>query len=122
MPNWYNYQKEILINGTLVGSVAYEINIIGMDETYQTLELDVKPKCLREPYHIVAKLCVPWTRGFERYHHFTESDRSPMYVWVPSNRLRGYNTTDNPVKLHLTLDPECRYTITYVFQLSIIDW
>lgn len=83
-----------------------------MEETYQTLELEIKPKCIREPYHIVARLCVPWTKGFERFHYFTESDKSPMYIWVPVNRLRGYNTTENPVSVHLNLDPECRYTFT----------
>lgn len=114
MPNWYSYQKNMLLNSTTMGISSYQINVIGLDETYQTLELDIKPKCLREPYHIVARLCVPWTKGFERFYHFTESDKGPMYIWVPINRLRGYNTTENPVRVDLTLDPDCRYTIRWI--------
>lgn len=29
MPNWYSYNKEILIEDTLINSVTYQINITG---------------------------------------------------------------------------------------------
>lgn len=44
----------------------------GMDEPHQTIELTVKPRsCTKETHHAVAKICVPWTNGFERFHFFT---------------------------------------------------
>lgn len=71
MPNWYTYSRTILTNDTIFGATTYRISINGLDESYQALELNVKPICRKDKYHIVAKLCVPWTRGFERYHYFT---------------------------------------------------
>lgn len=71
MPSWYSYRKQIVTNDTVPGSSAYRIKIVGLDESYQALELKIKPQCRRNKYHVIAKLCVPWTRGFERFHYFT---------------------------------------------------
>lgn len=35
-----------------------------------------------------------------------------MYLYIPKTRPSGYNITENPIKVELTLDPACRYTIT----------
>lgn len=43
--------------------------------------------------------------------HFRESKKSPFYIYVPRSKPSGYNTTINPVKVELNLDPSCRYSI-----------
>lgn len=44
--------------------------LLGMDESFQSVEvLLVAKNCGNKPYHTTAKVCVPWTRGFERFHH-----------------------------------------------------
>ena len=36
------------------------------------LKLSVKPRSCSQPqYHSVLKLCIPWLRGFDRYHYLT---------------------------------------------------
>lgn len=52
--------------------MSFCITFVGMDETHQTVELNVKPRsCTKETHQAVAKICVPWTDGFERYNYFT---------------------------------------------------
>lgn len=98
MPKWYSFSNINILSDTLVGSMAYTIkfvgkssclpdfqfscssvrevfmfcNVLGLEESYQSLELEIKTRtCSKRQHHAVAKLCVPWTDGFERYHHFT---------------------------------------------------
>lgn len=43
-----------------------------MEETHQAIELTVRPRsCSTYEHQSVAKVCVPWTNGFDRYHFFT---------------------------------------------------
>ncbi|CAM6031630.1 unnamed protein product, partial [Sphagnum compactum] len=120
MPKWYSYTTEKLLDDTLMGSSLYTLKIKGMDETYQVIELNVKPRsCTKETHHAVAKICVPWTNGFERYHYFTESKTSPMYLHVPVSKPVGYNTTTIPINVDLHLDPTCRYKISIKNSLSM---
>lgn len=71
MPSWYSYRTQIIAADTVMGAGKYRLNIVGLDESYQAVEVEVNAQCSKSKYHVVAKLCVPWTRGFERYHHFT---------------------------------------------------
>lgn len=71
MPSWYSYRETQLTESTMMGAGAYRINFVGVEESYQSVQLHVSAKCQKSKYHVVAKLCVPWTRGFERYHYFT---------------------------------------------------
>lgn len=71
MSTWYSYTTEIVTEDTVIGAGKYRLNIVGLDESYQAIEVQVKAHCSKSKYHAVAKLCVPWTRGFERYHYFT---------------------------------------------------
>lgn len=113
MPKWYTFSKVKLLEETTIGSTVYNILINGMTDTYQTIELNVEPKsCSYKTHHSVGKVCVPWTDGFDRYHYFTETKKEKLYVYIPHLKPSGYNTTDNPVKVKLNLDPSCRYTIT----------
>ena len=155
MPKWYSFSNNNLISDTLVGTIAYTIQVtgtlltnwiveflsdyflyhsfVGLEETYQSLALEVKTRtCSKKQHHAVAKLCVPWTVGFDRYHHFTWVEAIPissMRKWfscfrysdienevmqlnVPVAKPSGYNTTENPVTIKLNLDPNCRYEIT----------
>lgn len=71
MPSWYWYRTQTLTDNTMMGAGAYRINFVGLEESYQSVELHIKAQCQKSKYHVVAKLCIPWTRGFERYHYFT---------------------------------------------------
>lgn len=71
MPSWYSYRNHLLTESTMMGAGTYRINFASVEESYQSVELHVSAKCLKSKYHVVAKVCVPWTRGFERYHYFT---------------------------------------------------
>lgn len=71
MPSWYSYRNHLLTDNTMLGAGTYRINFRSLDESYQAVELHVSAKCQKTKYHAVAKVCVPWTRGFERYHYFT---------------------------------------------------
>lgn len=100
------------------------------------MELEIKTRtCSKKQHHAVAKLCVPWTDGFDRYHHFTceniillkdneifnfsfyfgyfsDAETDIMQVNVPISKPSGYNASLNPVTVKLNLDPNCRYEIT----------
>lgn len=71
MPSWYSYSKHIVAEDTILGANKYRLNIMDLHESYQALELNINARCSKETYHVVTKICVPWTRGFERYHYFT---------------------------------------------------
>lgn len=71
MPSWYMYRTRTLTESTTLGANTYRINFPGMDESYQSVQLHLNVECQQPKYHVVAKLCVPWTRGYERYHYFT---------------------------------------------------
>ncbi|KAL5277878.1 PGAP1 family protein [Megaselia abdita] len=114
MPKWYSYQQKPLLEDTLIGASHYRIEINDLDEAHQALQVNVKPRsCSRSNNHAVAKICVPWSRGSERYQYITESEANPIYVHVPNTKPKKYNTTANPVTVDLYLDPNCRYTLSY---------
>lgn len=72
MPKWYSYQQKSLLEDTLVGASHYRIEISDLDEAHQSIQLNVKPRsCSRSTSHAVAKICVPWSRGSERYQYIT---------------------------------------------------
>lgn len=73
MPSWYMYLTQTLTESTMLGANSYRINFSGLDESYQSVQLHLDVQCQQpnQKYHVVAKTCVPWTRGFERYHYFT---------------------------------------------------
>lgn len=71
MASWYSYRTQTLTESTMLGANNYRINFVGLDESYQAVQLHLNVECQQPKYHVVAKLCVPWTRGFERYHYFT---------------------------------------------------
>lgn len=71
MPSWYSYRTRLLTENTMLGAGAYRISFPGLDESYQSIQLHINAHCQKSKYHVVAKVCVPWTRGFERYHYFT---------------------------------------------------
>lgn len=72
MPAWYSYTTSVIIKDTIPGANKYRISFDGLDEAYQAVELEVEAKqCSKVKYHSVARVCVPWTKGFDRYHHFT---------------------------------------------------
>lgn len=71
MPSWYSYTTEIIAGDTVMGAGRYRLNVVGLDESYQAIEIQLNAQCSKARYHTVAKVCVPWTRGFERFHYFT---------------------------------------------------
>lgn len=71
MPSWYSYNTDILSGETVAGANKYRIGFVGLEESYQSVELQLHAKCSKNKFHAVAKICVPWTHGFERYHYFT---------------------------------------------------
>lgn len=71
-PKWYSFSLVTVIEETLMGASLYNINVKGLDDVYQALELQIKSKsCSLNQYHSIGKLCVPWVDGFDRYHYFT---------------------------------------------------
>lgn len=109
MPKWYTFKSANILHDTLMGATHYQLNITGLDETYQALELIVTPKHCKK-HRTLAKLCVPWTVGFDRFHQFNDDDS--MILWTPKSRPINYNMSANPIAVELTLDPACRYTIS----------
>jgi GPI inositol-deacylase len=109
MPKWYSFTTKKILDDTLLGSSHFQLNITGLDETHQALELIVTPKFCSK-HRTAAKICIPWTDGFDRFHQF--SDDSSMILWTPKSRPINYNTTSNPIVVELLLDPSCRYTLS----------
>lgn len=48
---------------------------------------------------------------------FSETNMTPMSIYVPISKPMGYNSTQNPIQIHLNLDPNCRYKIRLVQKL-----
>lgn len=109
MPKWYSFSTVKILDDTLLGSSHYQLNITGLDETHETLEITVKPKFCSK-HRTLAKACVPWSNGFSRFHQFEKSDK--MLIWTPKSRPLNYNTTTNPITVELILDSDCRYSIS----------
>lgn len=70
-PSWYSYDEQSIIDDTTPGANRYRLLVTGLDEAYQAIEIRLEPHCKTNKYHVVAKVCVPWTKGFEYYHFFT---------------------------------------------------
>lgn len=109
MPQWYSFGSTKLLDDTLLGASYYQFNITGMDETHQALELTATPNYCTK-HRTVGKVCIPWTAGFNRYHHFV-NDPS-LIISTPKSRPLNYNTTENPLVVEVYLDPSCRYSFT----------
>lgn len=108
MPKWYQFTTSKIIDDTLLGASHYQFNITGLEETHQALELMITPKhCTK--HRTVARICIPWTEGFDRFHRFVGDDS--MILWTPKSRPINYNTSANPIVVDLLLDPSCRYTV-----------
>lgn len=120
MPKWYNYQSQQLLEDTVIGGSLYTLQIKGLEEVYQALQLDVVPRsCSKVNHHAVAKQCVPWTNGFDRHQFFTEAKVAPMYIYAAKDKPKGYNTSLLPVTVELHLDPNCRYRVSIKNSLSM---
>jgi GPI inositol-deacylase len=112
MPKWFSMSEVIVKDDTMIGSAVYYIKLTGMEEAHQTLELNIVPRsCAKETHHSVAKLCVPWAEGFDRYHLFNEANTKPMYIYPPEEKPSRYNGSVNPIQIELHLDPSCRFHI-----------
>lgn len=108
MPKWYSFTQVQVIDDTLLGASHYQLNVTGLDETHQALKVMMTPKnCAKQG--TVAKVGIPWSEGFQRYHLFP--DEESLVVWTPKSRPLNYNTTANPVVIDLLLDPSCRYSV-----------
>lgn len=109
MPKWYSFNTATVLDDTLMGAIHYQLNITGLEETHQALELMVTPQnCAK--HRTIARTCVPWTNGFDRFHQFENEDN--LIIWSPKSRPINYNTTSNSVVVELMLDPSCRYNIS----------
>lgn len=108
MPKWYSFSKQQVIEDSLLGATHYQLNITGIEETHQALELLLTPHHCSK-HRTVAKICIPWAGGFERYHQFIDDEN--LIVWSPKSRPLNYNTTENAVIVELFLDPSCRYSL-----------
>lgn len=108
MPKWYSFSSVQVLDDTLLGASHYQLNVTGLDETHQALELVVTPKTCTK-HRTLAKICIPWTDGFDRFHHF-HGDAS-MMLWTPKSRPLNFNTSVHPIVVDLTLDPACRYSV-----------
>lgn len=118
MPKWYSFSSVKLLDDTLLGVSHYRLIVSGLEETHQALELTLTPKfCSKQRSRSLAKVCVPWTSGFDRYHLF-DSDDNNMYLWTPKSRPLNYNTTESPMIVDLLLDSDCRYSISIRQSLS----
>lgn len=72
MPSWYSYSSTVIVSSTMPGTTKYRVRFENLDESYQAIELQVNAvSCTKSKHHAVAKVCVPWTKGFDRYHYFT---------------------------------------------------
>ncbi len=72
MPKWYSFGSVEVWPETLYSALSYELAIAGLEDAHQALEVFVKSKkCVSEKHDSLAKICVPWMKGFSRYHSFT---------------------------------------------------
>lgn len=109
MPKWYSFSKQDILEDSLLGATFYQLNITGIEETHQALELILTPRHCSK-HRTVAKVCIPWAGGFERFHQFPDDES--LIIWTPKSRPLNYNTSENPLTIELLLDPSCRYTVT----------
>ena len=71
-PKWYSFSSQLIMSETMLSTIYYKMSFIGFEEAHAALELTITPKkCGKNLHHSVAKVCVPWVGGFDRYHHFT---------------------------------------------------
>lgn len=110
MPKWYSFSTVNILDDTLMGSSHYQFNITGLDATHQALELIVTPKFCTK-HKTIAKICVPWSSGFNRFHQFADGNEK-VTIWAPESRPINYNTSQNPIVVELMLDADCRYSIS----------
>ena len=115
MPKWYSFSTALVTDDTLLGASHYQLNITGLDETHQALELVLTPKICSK-HRTVAKVCIPWTDGFQRFHQYPNDEN--LIIWTPKSRPLNYNTSTNPIVVELLLDPACRYSISVHQSLS----
>lgn len=110
MPKWYSFSAFEILSDSLLGAIHYQLNVTGLDETHEALEMILTPKhCTK--HKTVAKVCIPWSGGgFDRFHHFPNGEN--FVIWTPKSRPLNYNTTENPIVVDLLLDPSCRYSIS----------
>lgn len=109
MPKWFSFSSKNILEDTLVGSIYYQLNVTGLDETHQALEIIVTPKSCTK-HRTLARICIPWTDGFNRFHHFTYENN--FIVWTPESRPVSYNTSANPILVEIFGDPSCHYSIS----------
>lgn len=70
-PSWYSYGERTIVEDTIHGANRYRLTVTALDESYQAVEVHLQARCAKEKYHVVAKVCVPWTKGFEQFHFYT---------------------------------------------------
>lgn len=113
MPKWYLFTSVKIVEDTLMGSSHYQLNVIGLEETHQALEVIVTAKFCSK-HRTISKISIPWAKGFIRYHPFTASEDNvddKLIIWTPKSRPLNYNTTKNPITVEFVLDSDCRYSI-----------
>lgn len=72
VPKWYSFSTQPILSETMMSTLYYKLNFVGLEEAHAALELTITPKkCGKNLRHIIAKVCVPWASGFDRFHHFT---------------------------------------------------
>lgn len=72
MPKWYSFSTVKVLDETLFGTLSYKLKLSGLDDVHEAVELYVTPKkCSNEVHETLAKICVPWSNGFDRFHSFT---------------------------------------------------
>jgi hypothetical protein len=108
MPKWYSFRSQKVIEDTVLGASHYQLNITGMEETHQSIQIVLSPKYCNK-HRTVAKVCVPWANGFDFFHKF--SNATQLFVSTPKPRPLNYNTSENPIVVNLLLDPSCRYEV-----------
>uniref|UniRef100_A0A0A1XDW7 GPI inositol-deacylase n=1 Tax=Zeugodacus cucurbitae TaxID=28588 RepID=A0A0A1XDW7_ZEUCU len=118
LPRWSTFQKIILVNETKQGTLYYKLSILGVEETFPTIELRIVPlSCMGDLNSIIIKMCIPWAPGFTKYQIIRDPSAEVFYVNVPVSSPIGYNSSMNPISLEIYLDPLCRYQISYKFSI-----
>lgn len=72
MPKWYSFAWSAPLIETDLRATSLRLLVSGLVESYQSLEVEVvgRPQCEPSVRHVTALVCVPWTVGFVRHHHF----------------------------------------------------
>lgn len=120
-PKWYSFSQSQLLDDTVLGASFYKLRILGMDNSYQTLAINIDVRsCNAELPFVVANISVPWTDGFTKYSYYYKKNHSVIYAYTPYDKPNGFNSTTNPVSIDLHLNPSCRYTLSYSQSLSVM--